>query len=70
MNEVTSGVRLVAVTWIESLVRDATQRRLLFELTESIAALEPSAPNEALLRLRACHQNLLRTWADSPDGGR
>lgn len=70
VNEVTSGVRLVAVTWIESLVRDATQRQLLFELAESIAALEPSASSETLLRLRGCHQNLLRMWADSPSSGR
>ncbi|HVY26629.1 MAG TPA: Fe2+-dependent dioxygenase [Polyangiaceae bacterium] len=69
VNEVTAGVRLVAVTWIESLVRDPEQRRLLFELGEGIAAVEREAPaTAALIKLRACHQNLLRSWAESPGG--
>src|SRR3954468_24564785 len=37
---VESGVRLVAVTWLQSLVQSAEQRRLLFELEETINALE------------------------------
>lgn len=68
VNEVTSGARLVAVTWIESLVRDAAQRQVLFDLAEGIAAIESSASSETLLKLRACHQNLLRMWAESPRG--
>lgn len=69
VSEVTSGVRLVAVTWIESLVRDPEQRRLLFELGEAIATVERETPeSQALLKLRACHQNLLRSWAESPGG--
>jgi PKHD-type hydroxylase len=69
VNEVTAGVRLVAVTWIESLVRDPGQRRLLFDLGEGIAAVERESPaTPALLKLRACHQNLLRSWAESPGG--
>jgi len=63
---VTTGARLVAVTWLQSLVRSAEQRRLLFELGETIASLESQATSDdALLRLRATHANLLRMWADS-----
>jgi PKHD-type hydroxylase len=71
VTEVTSGERLVAVTWIESLIRDPEQRSLLLSLGESIAAAEREATSpETLLRLRACHQNLLRMWAESPSGTR
>jgi PKHD-type hydroxylase len=67
VNEVTAGSRLAAVTWIESLVRDPEQRRVLWELGEAISALESEqASPGTLLRLRASHQNLLRMWADSP----
>jgi PKHD-type hydroxylase len=69
VSEVSSGVRLVAVTWIESLVRDPEQRRLLFDLGEAIATVQRETPDSpALLKLRACHQNLLRGWAESPGG--
>ncbi len=65
VSRVESGVRLVAVSWLQSLVRDPQQRSILFELGESIAALESqSASPEALLRLRAGYNNLIRMWAD------
>lgn len=63
---VESGVRLVAVTWLQSLVQSAEQRRLLFELGEAIAALEAQNPkNDVLLRLRATRDNLLRMWVEA-----
>jgi PKHD-type hydroxylase len=63
---VESGVRLVAVTWLQSLVQSAEQRRLLFELGEAIAALEAQdAKNDVLLRLRATRDNLLRMWVEA-----
>ena len=63
---VQSGVRLVAVTWLQSLVQSAEQRRLLFELGEAIAALEAQdAKNDVLLRLRATRDNLLRMWVEA-----
>jgi PKHD-type hydroxylase len=62
---VESGVRLVAVTWLQSLVRSAEQRRILFELGESIAALQShGADAAALLKLRGTHDGLLRMWAE------
>jgi PKHD-type hydroxylase len=62
---VKTGVRLVAVTWLQSTVRSVEQRRVLFELGESIVALESQAASgETLLRLRAAHNDLLRMWAE------
>lgn len=62
---VESGVRLVAVTWLQSLVRSAEQRRVLFELAETITALENQTVNAtSLLKLRATHDNLLRMWVE------
>lgn len=63
---VTSGIRLVAVTWLQSLIRDGAQRKLVFELGESIAQLEAqNASAETLLKLRATHHNLMRMWLES-----
>ncbi len=65
VNEVSAGTRLVAVTWLQSLVRDAEKRKILFELNEGIAILEAQAASpDALMQLRASHSNLLRMWAD------
>ena len=67
VTEVQQGARLVAVTWIESLIRSAEQRAVLLELSRSITQLErDGASAQALLSLRASHQNLVRMWADSP----
>lgn len=63
---VTAGERLVAVTWIQSLVADPAKRELLYDLSRSIQSLEASQPEAAeLLTLRSCHYNLMRMWADA-----
>lgn len=62
---VRSGVRVVAVTWFQSLIRDAAQRKILFDLGQALAAFEKSSTDsEALLWLRAAHQNLERRWVE------
>jgi PKHD-type hydroxylase len=62
---VTKGTRLVAVTWLQSLIRDAGQRKLLWELGETIKSLEAQGTSpEALLRLQATHHNLMRLWLE------
>lgn len=62
---VKSGVRLVAVTWIQSMIRGATERRILFDLSGALDELErQGADGETLLRLRATHNSLLRLWAE------
>lgn len=44
VNPVTRGERLVAVTWVQSLVRDAARRELLYGLNAAREKLLQSAP--------------------------
>jgi PKHD-type hydroxylase len=63
--EVTRGERLVALTWIQSLVRDAAQRELLFELDQAREHLLRSDPEaEHSKQVDRSYANLLRMWAD------
>lgn len=63
--EVTRGQRLVALTWIQSLVRDAAQRELLFELDQAREHLLRSEPDsEHAKRVDRSYANLLRMWAE------
>ena len=65
VKKVETGVRLVAVTWLQSLVKSAEQRRILFDLGQSIDALASQGGSAApLLQLRATHDALLRMWAE------
>jgi PKHD-type hydroxylase len=61
---VTKGIREVAVLWIQSMVRDPAQRRILFDVKEALDDLDraqgPPAPVEALRRV---YFNLIRMWA-------
>ena len=62
---VTRGARVAAVFWLQSLVRDNAERALLFDMDQSLQALqEETAEHPALLRLTACYHNLLRRWAE------
>jgi PKHD-type hydroxylase len=56
---VLDGERLAAVGWIQSRVRDAAQRALLFDLH-----LAGQGGPEAALRLQLARSNLLRMWAE------
>ena len=61
---VTEGVRLVLVGWIESHIRDAAQREILFDLDRVRTSLgsHPSSETERLV-LDKTVSNLLRLWA-------
>lgn len=63
---VTSGERLVIVGWIRSLVRDAQEREILFDLERIIAAqrAKQAADDPALELLLKTRSNLLRKWAE------
>jgi PKHD-type hydroxylase len=62
---VTSGQRLVSITFIESLIADHHQRLQVFELNE-IAALEGNNMNpESRVRLDVVRQNLMRMWSST-----
>ena len=63
---VTRGTRLAAFFWVQSLIRDDSRRRLLFELDTSIQTLTQSgADAAALLQLTGVYHNLLRQWAET-----
>lgn len=66
---VTQGERLACFFWVQSMVRDDAQRRLLYELDMAILALRTQQPSgqadsQEVVRLTACYHNLLRMWAD------
>ncbi len=62
---VTRGERLASFFWIQSLVRDDGDRRLLFELDVSIRRLTQTTPDHpALVQLTGVYHNLLRRWAE------
>lgn len=61
---VTRGARFAAVGWIQSLVADAGDREILFDLSVARARFaETGAPREHLLLLDKSISNLLRKWA-------
>jgi PKHD-type hydroxylase len=60
---VTRGAREASFFWVQSLVREDSERTLLFELDRAIAEISLAAPdNPALVRLTACYHNLVRKW--------
>jgi len=62
---VTRGERLVALTWIQSYVRDAARRELLFELNLAREKLLKEAPDaETTGYVDRSYANLLRMWAE------
>lgn len=63
--EVSRGERLVALTWIQSFVRDAARRELLYELDQSRQQLLRSDPETDVTKnVDRSYVNLLRMWAD------
>jgi len=63
---VSRGVRIACFFWVQSLVRDGAQRRMLFDLDTAIQQLTATGADEsARVRLVGCYHNLLRMWADT-----
>ena len=63
---VTRGVRLASFFWIESMVRNAEQRRLLFEFDRDLMRLrsELGESDAAVVGLTGTYHNLLRQWVE------
>lgn len=65
VSEVTSGERLAAVTWVQSLVRSVEDRAILFELEQARRAeYDRAGKSPDFDRLARIHANLLRRWAE------
>ena len=62
---VTRGERIASFFWIQSMVREDAQRRLMFDLDVSIRRLTQDVPDHpALVQLTGVYHNLLRRWTD------
>ncbi|UYP29794.1 Fe2+-dependent dioxygenase [Pseudomonas sp. Z8(2022)] len=62
---VTSGARIASFLWTQSWVRDAWQRKLLFELDMSILKLRAQlGDSPEVLGLTSTYHNLLRQWSE------
>jgi PKHD-type hydroxylase len=62
---VSRGERLVAVTWVQSLVRDAAKRELLYGLNLARENLLQTLPEaEETARVNTAYVNLVRMWAE------
>lgn len=65
VNPVRRGERLVAVTWVQSLVRDPARRELLYGLNQAREKLLQNAPEaEETAQVNAAYLNLIRMWSD------
>lgn len=66
VNPVTRGVRFASFFWAQSLIRSAEQRRLLFDLDQSIQALGTDCPDHPrIAALSGTYHNLLRMWSEA-----
>jgi PKHD-type hydroxylase len=64
---VTRGARIASFFWVQSMVRDAGQRALLYDLDRSVqqATTAMGGDNPTVQQLAAIYHNLLRRWADT-----
>jgi len=61
---VVRGVSCRCVFWIQSMIRDNGQRKILFDLDTPIQALAAKMPDDpSITRLAGVYHNLLRYWA-------
>jgi PKHD-type hydroxylase len=65
VNAVTRGARYASFFWTQSLVREDSQRALLFEMDSAIQQLTRDVPDHpALVQLTGTYHNLLRRWVE------
>jgi len=63
--EVTAGERIVAVTWAQSMIRDAAKRELLYGLNQARETLLRNNPEaEESKQVNISYANLFRMWAE------
>ena len=63
--EVTRGERVVAVSWIQSMIRDPEKRALLHELNQAREKLLHDNPEaEETSRVNHAYINLVRMWSE------
>ena len=63
--KITSGERLVAVTWVQSLIRDNEQRELLYQLSKTREKMLRKDPDsEDTKCIDSTYVNLVRMWSE------
>jgi len=63
---VTRGARIASFFWTQSLIRDDSRRRLLFDLDVAIMRLTHDHPDHpSVVELTSIYHNLLRQWAEA-----
>ena len=64
---VTGGTRVASFFWIQSMVRDDSARRMLFELDQAVQRLagQLGQDDRSVVELTGVYHNLLRRWADA-----
>ena len=63
---VTRGCRVASFFWVQSMIRDDSQRHLLFNLDESIQSLRAQYGDlyPEVIKLTSLYHNLIRMWAE------
>lgn len=62
---VTKGVRIASFFWVQSMVRHAHKRAILWELDQSIQEIAMQTDDASkLARLSGVYHNLIREWAE------
>ena len=64
---VTRGARICSFFWLQSMVRDASARAILFDLDRAVQRVgaELGQGNRAAVELTGVYHNLLRRWAEA-----
>ena len=66
VESVTRGARTASFFWVQSMVKDDGERRLLFDLDRAVVAITTGEPDHpALTRLTAVYHNLVRKWGEA-----
>lgn len=65
VEEVTDGERIVAVVWLQSMIRDPAKRELLYELDQARNKLLQEKPEaEETKQVDHSYVNLVRMWSE------
>jgi PKHD-type hydroxylase len=65
VEEVRSGMRLVAVTWAQSMVKSPEQRELLYQLAQAREGMLLKQPqSEETANVSTVYSNLVRMWSE------
>lgn len=64
---VTRGCRVASFFWLQSMIRDDGDRRILFDLDQAVQRLTGAlgGADRSVIELTGVYHNLLRRWADA-----